>query len=109
MNDAEDRLALVQQRNEGAEQRAGRGERLGPINRIEHPDEISGRVFVAEFFADHAMGWEPFGDELAKQLFGATVGGGDGGVIGFRFDDQIRLRKKWPDKIPTAFGELCNE
>lgn len=106
MDRAEDGLALVQERDERGEERDSGDEGFGAVDRIEDPDEFGVGVFGAELFADDAMGGEFFGDAVAKELFGAAVGEGDGGGVGFRFDGESEVAEVRTDEVAAFAGEL---
>ena len=62
MNATEHGLTFMEQGNEGAPEWNAGDKTFCPIDRVEHPDEFSVFVFVAELFTDDTMGREFMAD-----------------------------------------------
>ena len=106
---AEDGLAVMKERDQGGEERHAGDERFGAVDGIEDPDEFGVGVFVAEFFADDAVGREFFGDPTAEELLGAAVGERDGRGVGFGFDGEGRVAEVRTNEVTAFVGELRKE
>ena len=106
MNRAEHRLSVVQQCDQGAPQRHTGDERLGAVDRVEHPHELRVGTIFAKFFANDAVGREFFCDERAKQLLSPFVGGGHRRIVGFDFNGQRGVGKIRADKFAALDGEF---
>ena len=102
-------LAMVEKGDEGAEKRAGSGEALSPVNRIQHPDELGVGTIVAELFADDAVVRKAPGDHRAEELLGPAVGGSDGSLVGLDFHGEALLAKEGADQLCAGFGEFDHE
>ena len=109
MDAAEDRLTVVEQCDERAEEWAGGGEALRAVDRIEHPDELRVGAIVAELLAEHAVRGKPLCDHRAHQLLGAAVGGGHGRLVGLELDGDVVAAEERADEVAAGVGEFEQE
>jgi hypothetical protein len=77
MNASEHRLAAVQQGDERAPERQARDERLGAVDRIQHPDEFGVDALIAEFLAHDAVPGKLPADPRAHQFLRPAIGDRD--------------------------------
>ena len=74
MDGPQHRLALVQQADQRAEQRAAAGKRDGAVDRVEHPHEFRPVVLRPEFLPNDAVMWVMPTDQLPHHRLRLAVG-----------------------------------
>src|SRR6516225_6243955 len=106
---AVNRLAAAGQRDQRPPSRHAANKRLGPVDRIEHPDIFSLAPLDAEFLANDAvLGKCPF-DQGAHGRFGGAVGGGyrvETARAALVFNAK-RAAEEWPVVFAENGGEIC--
>jgi hypothetical protein len=80
----------VGQGDQRAEQRPAGDERLGAVDRVEHPHELGVQPLAAVLLAEDAVGGVGRGDQLAHGGLGLPVGDGDRAVVGLGVDRDRR-------------------
>jgi hypothetical protein len=86
VDQAEDRLAGVEQRDERREERNAAREADRPIDRIDQPAGAVRGALGAELLAEDGVVGEGAAQVLADHPLGGLVGLGDGGAIGLGLD-----------------------
>ena len=76
----------MRERDQRAEQRPAGDERLGAVDRIEHPDELGVDPVVAMLLAEDAVVGMGGGDQLAHRRLGLAIGDGDRAVVRLGLD-----------------------
>ena len=87
-HDADDRLVVVEQGDQGGPHRHAADEALGAVDRVEHPAPVAaaGR---AELLAEHRVVGPLDLEQVAQGLLDGPVGVADGGEVRFGLDDQV--------------------
>ncbi len=101
-------MTVFGQGDQGAEQRHPADKRFGPVDRVQHPDELGILAHPAELLADDPMLRKAALDQIAHRLLGAAVGGGHRAQIGFVVYRQ-RLAEIRPDRVPRRVGQFSCE
>jgi hypothetical protein len=96
----------VQQRDQGAEQRAAGDEGAGAVDRVEQPDPFGIGPVGAVFLAPDAVAGEALAQQGADGAFGAAVGLGDGAGIALGVNQQGRTEKGADDRPRRLGGRL---
>ena len=108
VDDAEDRPAVLQQRDQRAEDRAAGHEADGAVDRVEHPLARGFGALGAIFLADDAVARRLGVEQAAHRGFGGAVGLGDGRGVGLGFVDPVRTKER-TDRFAGGVGEAVGE
>jgi hypothetical protein len=108
VDDAEDRPALICQRDQRAEQRHAADEGFGAVDRVKHPDEFGRLALRAELLADDAVLGEARRDQLAHRRLGGAVGHRHRRPVGLVVDGDP-LAEIRADRLSSRVGEVGRE
>src|ERR1700728_1493022 len=111
MHGAVERLAMPRQRDKRAPCGHAADERLGAVDRIEHPDVFGVGTFGGEFLAHNAVFGERPVDQSAHGRFRGTVGGRDrieAARSALVLDAEGRAKER-PDRIARGGGEFVDK
>jgi hypothetical protein len=97
---------LVLQGDQGAVERDAVGERLRPVDRVEHPPAAGGARALGLLLAEDGVVGEPLGDQLAQQPLGAPVGHGDRGAVGLAVDLEAGRAEVLERQLTGAPGQV---
>jgi hypothetical protein len=106
---AQDRLALVEEPNEGPKEGDARHKGFGAIDRVEHPHKLGVGPFGPELLTHDAVPGIPLVDQAPHDLLGAPVRRRDRGMVLLQLDRNVRAAEEGMDEVAAQLGQLDHE
>ena len=92
--------------DEGAEQRNSVDEGFGAVDGVNDPAIAAASGNAWEFFSENGIIGVELLDAVTNEQFGVAVGDGDGGFVGFGFDEESIAAEVLENQQSGVIGEL---